>query len=106
MFVFQELCTVARARGVCALVFAVIAAAIAPYHVLFIGVAVGYRYCAVLRAHEAAFYVLYVVEMFIFRLVPVAVITVLNDCVSSCGIRALYTRPLTLLALDRLHHKG
>lgn len=68
----------ARARGVCALIFAVIAASIAPYHVMFIGIWVEYRYCAILRKHEAAFYVLYVVEMFIFRLVPVAVISVLN----------------------------
>jgi len=29
-----------------------------------------------------------------------------SDCVSSCGIRALYTRPLTLQALNRLRHKG
>ena len=67
-----------RARAVCALIFAVIAASIAPYHVMFIGVWVDYSYCAILRNHEAAFYVLYVVEMFIFRLGPVVVIAVIN----------------------------
>jgi len=55
-----------------------IAASIAPYHVMFIGIWVDYSVCAILRKHEAAFSVLYVVEMFIFRLVPVAIIAVIN----------------------------
>ena len=75
---YKELCTVWRARAICALIFAVIAASIAPYHVLYMGILVGYRYCAILRNHEAAFYVLYVVEMFIFRLVPVVIIAIIN----------------------------
>jgi len=75
---YKELCTVARARFVCALIFVLIATFIAPYHVMFIGIWVGYGVCAILRQHEAAFYVLYVVEMFIFRLVPVAIIAIIN----------------------------
>jgi len=75
---YKELCTVARARLVCALIFVAIAASIAPYHVLFIGIWVDYSVCAILQKHEAAFYVLYVVEMFIFRLVPVAIIATIN----------------------------
>lgn len=75
---YKELCTVARARFVCALIFVLIATSIAPYHVMFIGIWVGYGVCAILRQHEAAFYVLYVVEMFIFRLVPVAIIAIIN----------------------------
>jgi len=75
---YKELCTVTRARLVCALIFLVIAATIAPYHVMFIGVWEDYGICAILQQHEAAFYVLYVVEMFIFRLVPVAIIASIN----------------------------
>jgi len=50
--VCKELCTVSRARVVCTLIFAVIATAIAPYHVMFIGILVGYHYCAILRNHD------------------------------------------------------
>ena len=67
-----------RARCVCALIFVAIAASIAPYHVLFIGILVKFNVCTILWEHEAAFSVFYVVEMFIFRLVPVAIIAVIN----------------------------
>jgi len=75
---YKELCTVGRALGVCALIFVVIAASIAPYHVMFIGMWHDYNICAILREHEAILYVCYVVEMFIFRLVPVAIIATIN----------------------------
>jgi len=75
---YKELCTVARARFACVLIFIVIAASIAPYHVQFMGVLVGYGVCTILWEHEAIFYVFYVVEMCIFRLVPVAIIAVIN----------------------------
>lgn len=75
---YKELCTVARARCVCALIFVVIAVCIAPYHVTFIGIWVDYGICAILQKHEVVFYALYVLEMFIFRLVPVVIIAVIN----------------------------
>jgi len=75
---YKELCTVGRARCVCALIFVVIGASIAPPHVLFIGIWVEYSVCAILENYEAIFYVLYVVEMFVFRLVPVAIIAIIN----------------------------
>lgn len=75
---YKELCTVGRARLVCWLVFVVIAGSIAPYHVMYIGIWVDYSVCAILQIHEAAFYVFYIVEMFLFRLVPVAIIATIN----------------------------
>ena len=75
---YKELCTVARARFVCALIFLVIACSIAPYHVMYIGIWVDYSVCAIRYQYEAVFYGLYVVEMFIFRLVPVAIIAIIN----------------------------
>jgi len=75
---YKELCTVCRALCVCALIFVVIATSIAPYHVQYIGIWVDYSVCAILQKHEAVFYVLYVIEMFIFRLVPVVIIAIIN----------------------------
>jgi len=75
---FKELCTVSRARGACALIFIVVSGTIAPYHVVSIGIWPGYDYCAILTEYEQMFYVLYVVEMILYRLVPVVVIATLN----------------------------
>jgi hypothetical protein len=80
---FKELCTVNRARGACALIFVVISGTIAPYHVVSIGIWPGYSYCAILPQHEQVFYILYVVEMFLYRLVPVGVIATLNALIIS-----------------------
>src|SRR6218665_568013 len=75
---FKELCTVWRARVACASIFVVVASFIAPYHIFSIGVYPGYQICAILEEHEAIFSILYVVEMSVFRVLPVLMIAILN----------------------------
>lgn len=50
---FKQKCTVARARVVCASMFAVIAICIAPYHLIMIGLYADYNVCAIVKRHEA-----------------------------------------------------
>lgn len=75
---FKELCTVWRARVACVSIFVVVASFIAPYHVLSIGLYPDYHICAILAEHEAIFSILYVVEMSVFRVIPVLLIAILN----------------------------
>jgi len=50
--VFKQRCTVARARNVCAAMFAVIGICIAPYHAIMIGLYADYNVCAIVKQHE------------------------------------------------------
>lgn len=75
---FKELFTVCRARMSCLVLLVTIAACIAPYHAVCMGVIVQYHVCTVRAEHEDVFSILYVVEMAIFRVVPVFVIAILN----------------------------
>lgn len=49
---FKQRCTVARARVICAVVFAVIAVSISPYHAIMIGLYPDYNVCAIVKQHE------------------------------------------------------
>lgn len=75
---FKRTCTNRRARLVCAATFAFISLFIAPYHALFMGRHIDYNVCTVLVNHEEEFAVLYIVEVVLFRIVPVLAIAVLN----------------------------
>lgn len=75
---FKELFTVCRARTACLALLVMIGACIAPYHAVCIGIIDDYHVCSVRVEHEDVFSILYVVEMAMFRVVPVIVIAVLN----------------------------
>lgn len=75
---FKRKCTNRRARIACAVTFVFIALFIAPYHALFMGRHIDYNVCTVLVKHEEQFVVLYIVEVALFRIVPVIAIAVLN----------------------------
>jgi len=75
----MQLCTVRRARLTCACLFAVISVSIAPYHLLWMThYGAPYQICAVRRDHQSAFTALYLVESFLYRVVPVFTISALN----------------------------
>ena len=75
---FKELCTVRRARIVCALLFLFSASSIAPYHYMYIERVFGFDVCAVNPEHEAVFSILYILEALTFRIIPVFIIATLN----------------------------
>ena len=76
--VFKESFTVLRARITCLVLFMTLSIWIAPYHMMYIGMPYGVNVCTVLPDHEAVFSVLYIIEVLIFRIFPVFVITILN----------------------------
>lgn len=75
---FKELFSVCRARISCLALFLFIAVVIAPHHALFMDVYDEYQVCTVKVNYEDIFAILYVVEMIIFRVLPVLLIALLN----------------------------
>lgn len=75
---FKYLCTVSRARLTCSAILVVVAIFIAPYHVMYVGILENFNVCAVFFEHEARFTILYAVESFLFRILPITVIAILN----------------------------
>ena len=78
---FKSLCSVHRARIVCATVFVAVCVFIAPYHFMYIGRVHNLDVCAVLTEYETEFMALYIVEALIFRVIPVFVIALLNGMI-------------------------
>ncbi|KAI0240756.1 hypothetical protein LSAT2_008452 [Lamellibrachia satsuma] len=78
---FKSLCSVRRARIVCATVFVSVCVFIAPYHFMYIGRVHDLDVCAVLTEYETEFMALYIVEALIFRVIPVFVIALLNGMI-------------------------
>ncbi len=75
---FKDICTLRRAQIVCMSILGVIAAAIAPYHFMHMGLHDAFDICIILLDYETIFSILYVVEALVFRVIPVVVIAVLN----------------------------
>lgn len=75
---FKELFSVSRARLSCLALFLFIAVSIAPYHALYIDVYHEFHVCTVRADYEDIFAILYVVEMVLFRVLPVLLIALLN----------------------------
>lgn len=75
---FKYVCTVSRARLTCSAILVLVAIFIAPYHVMYVGLLEKFNVCAVDLEHEATFTILYAVESFLFRILPITVIAILN----------------------------
>ena len=75
---FKEVCTVRKARIVCATLFISTAIFIAPHHFLYIGRPQGLDVCTVLPDYETELTVLYIAESTVFRIVPIISIVVFN----------------------------
>lgn len=78
---FKSLCSVHRARIVCATIFIAVCVFIAPYHIMYIGRIDNLDVCTVLTGYETEFTALYVVEALVFRVIPVFVIALLNGMI-------------------------
>ena len=75
---FRNTCTVFKARLLCLITLIVLAIAIAPYHVLYLGVHIVHDVCTVSVGHEKEFIIFYIMEVVMLKIVPVFIIAVLN----------------------------
>jgi len=74
----KQICTVNRARGICAVVLVTVAALICPHHVLYIRLHRDPQVCTIVEADEVKFSVMYAVESVLLRILPVGLIATLN----------------------------
>ena len=75
---FKEICTVRKARIICAVLFVTTVLCVAPHHFLFMGRPENKDVCTILPEHETTFTALYIVEILIFRIAPVVSIVTFN----------------------------
>ncbi len=75
---YKELCTVWRAKMYCFMILIFIAICIAPSHFLCMDIHDHFDVCIIQPAYETIFFILYVIEMLIFRIIAVLIIIVLN----------------------------
>ena len=75
----RQICTLNRTRIVCLLLFIVIAVCVAPYH--FIMINLEENVCRVLLKWEKKWYIVYTIETFALRILPVLAIAFLNICI-------------------------
>lgn len=96
----RELCTVSRSRRACLVIFLGVAVAIAPHHVLFIGLYRGQGVCVVLEDYENLFTAAYAVESLLLRILPIAAVGLMNVLITA-RLRKI-ARHRNVLRLERL----
>lgn len=97
-----------RARLTCAAIFVVVGVFIAPYHVMYVGRLEEYHVCAVFWEYEETFTIFYAVESFLFRILPIAVVAVLNLFIifRVTKIKRKRRKMMRTKAGDGQHHQG
>lgn len=75
---FKEICTVQRARIICAVTLITTAVLISPHHFMYISLLPQKNVCLINPHYEQQFWRIYIAEMSFFRIIPVFIIAVLN----------------------------
>ena len=75
----KQICTLKRTNLLCLTLFLVLAIWLAPYHFIMIGIQRGM--CVVLHIWLVEWYIVYTIELFLFRIIPVFAIAGFNVCI-------------------------
>ena len=75
----KQICTLKRTKLMCLALFVVLAIWLAPYHFIMIGTQRGK--CLVLNEWHVEWYIVYTIELFLFRIIPVFTIAGFNVCI-------------------------
>lgn len=76
---FRNRCTPVNAKIICGVLFVVQATSIFPHHYLYLKFYKFYQVCSIDLKYENEFTILYMCEAVMFRILPVIIVTVLNN---------------------------
>ena len=75
----EQICTLKRTKLLCLVLSVFLAVWLAPYHFIMIGIQRGM--CMVLTKWHVEWYIVYTIESFLFRIIPVFAIAGFNVCI-------------------------